>query len=94
MARTKSTGSLNAQNTFTDWAGFDGIFNLSVSGTWAGTLTIQRSFDAGVTPLDIKDYTANIETFGTTASDRETLYRIGFKTGNYTSGTAVLRISQ
>lgn len=39
------------------------------------------------------NYTANIEDTGTETETR-TLYRAGIKTGGYTSGTAVVRISQ
>lgn len=69
------------------------FFNLSISGTWVGTLTLQRSFDAGTTFMDVENFTANQENW-----DQEiesgVLYRIGFKTGNYTSGTALVRISK
>ena len=68
-------------------------FNLSISGTWDGKITIQRSFDDGVTWLDIRTYIANVEDW-----DREiesgVLYRVGFKAAEYTSGTAKVRISR
>lgn len=100
------SADLDAQDLFTTdennvtqtAAGTKGIriksfFNLSISGTWSGTLTIQRSFDNGVTWLDIRNYSTNVEDY-----DREiesgVIYRIGFKTGNYTSGTASVRISR
>ena len=92
------TASLTAENTFTDWYSSrydnaDGYLNLSVSGTWVGTITVQRSFDGGVTPLDVEQYTSNIEKY---VQDFETgvVYRIGFKTGEFTSGTAVCRVSR
>jgi len=41
-----------------------GYFNLSVSGTWAGTLTVQRSWDSGDTWLDVDTFIANKEEYG------------------------------
>lgn len=70
-----------------------GFFNLSVQGTWVGTLTIQRSFDSGVTWKDINVFTSNIETWDQEV-ESGVLYRIGFKAGQYTSGTANVRISR
>ena len=88
-----SSGSLNAQNTFTTSVRIFGDFNFSLSGTWVGTVFIQRSFDLGATWVDVASYTANIEDAGYEA-EVGTMYRAGFKTAGYTSGTAVMRISQ
>lgn len=87
--------SVAAQNTFTEAAEFDARrpFNLSVSGTWAGTATLQRSFDAGSTWVDVDSYTANTEKLIDT-TEAGVLWRLGVKTGGYTSGTAVCRLSQ
>jgi hypothetical protein len=92
--------NLVAENTFTDWikpknknskrnAGF---LNLSVSGTWVGTVTVQYRYDGGGT-IDLPDgaFTANtsriIEDY-----ENEVEYRAGFKTGDYSSGTAAVRL--
>lgn len=91
--RQKVTASIAAQNTFSDPVGLLGEFNFSLSGTWVGTVHLQRSFDSGVTWLDVASYTANIETRGY-ESEFGVQYRAGIKTGNYTSGTAVVRVSQ
>lgn len=90
----KSTGSLTAQNTWVGPRILNKKFNVSISGTWAGTLTLQRAFDGGVvTWFDVFTYTTNMqdqfEEFEPGVN-----YRLGFKTGEYTSGTAVVRISQ
>lgn len=70
-----------------------GNFNISISGTWEGTLTLQRSFNNGTTWFDVNTYTANEENW-----DQEIesgiLYRMGFKTGAHTSGSADVRISK
>lgn len=70
-----------------------GGFNLSISGTWVGRLTLQRSFDKGVTWKDINYYTTNSENWDI-EPEYGILYRIGFKTGDYTSGDAEVRLSR
>lgn len=89
----QSTYSGTAQNTFSTPVPLQREFNLSLSGTWAATVTLQRSFDQGQTWLDVATYTANIQDRGFEA-EAGVLYRVGVKTGNYTSGTVVGRISQ
>lgn len=99
-APTKGIGAdeslaISAQNTFTPWVALLGDFNLSISGTWVGTVTIQRSFDGGTTALDVENYIANAEDRGSEPRGQGyVLYRAGFKTGAYTSGTANVRINQ
>ena len=88
-----TSASILAQNTFTGAIKVRGLFNLSLSGTWVATVHIQRSFDSGTTWLDVASYTANIEDLGD-EPEAGVLYRAGVKTGNYTSGTVVLRIGQ
>jgi len=88
---TAVTADITAQDTFTDTIEVRGHFNISISGTWAGTVTAQRSFDGGSTWLDVDTFTSNYEGVGFDAED--TLYRLGIKTGDYTSGTAVVRLS-
>lgn len=90
-----TSASVGAQNTFCEDAEFDfrRPFNLSVSGTWVGTVTLQRSFNNGSTWLDVYTTTSNVETLVEQA-ESGVLWRLGIKTGNYTSGTAVCRLSQ
>jgi hypothetical protein len=99
---TKRSLSITAENTFSApislISGHPG-FNFSLSGTWVATVWLQRSFDydasnpSAATWLDVNSYTANVEDTG---SDPETgvFYRFGVKTGGFTSGTIVGRISQ
>ena len=96
----KDTGvveaSLTAQDTFTDWIYSTKDFTFSVSGTFVGTVTVQRSFDpanADSTARDVDTFTAPIETYGFEPSG-VALYRAGFKTGEFTSGTANIRIGR
>ena len=93
MTIAAATASLNAADTYTGQAKLKGLFNVSISGTWAGTLTLQRSFDDGSTWKDVATYTASAEQVGT-ETESDVIYRLGFKVGDYTSGTAVVRISQ
>ena len=84
---------ISAENTFTDGLYVEGNFSFSISGTFVGTVTAQRSFDAGATWRDVDTFTAPIETAG---YDGEPIvvYRAGIKTGDYTSGTASIRIGR
>ena len=90
-----TSANVGAQNTFCEDAEFDfrRPFNLSVSGTWVGTVTLQRSFNGGLTWLDVYTTTSNVETVVDNA-ESGVLWRLGIKTGNYTNGTAVCRLSQ
>jgi len=85
--------ALGAPGSFTPWIALRGTFNVSVSGGWAGTLTLQRSFDGGATVMDVEAITANIERLGD-EPERGVLYRVGFKPGDHASGAATVRISQ
>ena len=85
------TKSIGAEDTYSDWVFLRGQFNFSLSGTWVATVHLQRSFDAGVTPLDVDSFTANTEQIG--EEPEGALYRFGVKTGNFTSDTVVGRLS-
>jgi hypothetical protein len=85
----KVTASLSAQNTFTSSLDLVGHFNLSISGTFSATVTVQRSFD-NTNWFDVDTFTSPIETYGFDPS--QCYYRAGIKTGAYTSGTAVISL--
>jgi hypothetical protein len=93
MALGKAEKSITAENSFSDKIQLRGKFNLSLSGTWEGTVTVQRSFDNGTTWVDVKTYTANTEQVGE-EPEPTVFYRFGVKTGEYTSGTVVGRLSR
>lgn len=84
---------ISAQNTFSDGLYTEGDFNLSISGTFVATVTVQRSFDAGSTWRDVDTFTAPIETYGVDP-EPVVVYRAGVKTGDYTSGTVSIRIGR
>ena len=93
MGQKLRTRSVTAENLFCDPAEIVGYFNISISGTWEGTITAQRSFDGGSTWLDVATWTENTEEYGF-EPERSVYYRVGIKLGEYDNGTAVLRISQ
>jgi len=86
---TLVTKSISADDTFTDVTTHEGYFNLSISGTFSATVTVQRSYD-GSTWHDVDSWTSPAEEIG---FEPESLYyRVGIKSGNYSSGTAVVRL--
>lgn len=95
------TADITAENTFTDWIkpkrpsdindANTFFLNISIAGTWAGTVTLQRRFSSTDSARDVENFTSNAEE---ALYDHEEFseYRIGIKTGNYTSGTASVRL--
>lgn len=91
-----ATASLAASNTFTSAIRITGVdaarnFARIITGTWSGTVTMQRSFDSATTGFsDVAFWTGNVsDTFGDALNNSIAWYRLGFKAGDYTSGTAV-----
>lgn len=87
------SASLSAANTYTTALAVRGEANVWIAGTWAGTITLQATYDEGATWIDVQNYTGNVVDV-LYEPEVGIEYRIGFKTGEYTSGTAVVRISQ
>ena len=85
-----TTKTLSAENTFTDAIHIIGDFNLSVSGTFAGTVTVQRSTD-GTVWRDVNTFTAPFEGVG--HDPMKNFYRAGIKTGDYTSGDVTILLN-
>lgn len=95
-----ATASLSAANTFTNAIRITGVdaarnFARIISGTWSGTVTMQRSFDSATAGFtDVAAFATNVtDTFGDALNNSIAWYRIGFKTGDYTSGTADVTLS-
>ncbi len=93
MSRKTITKSIDAENEWSNSATLTGYFNLSLSGTWTATVTIQRSFDQGSTWYDVDTWTTNTQEYGL-EPENGVYYRFGVKTDEYTSGTIVGRLSQ
>ena len=84
---------INAANTFTDpvqpGRGFD--LSLYANSSFSGTLTLQRRRVGETNWRDVKTYTGPAEEYGQSSGNWE--YRLGCKTGNYTSGSITAEVS-
>lgn len=91
--------AISAQNVFSDYIIVEGVgttraFTINISGTWVATVRVQRSFDEGVSWDDVLSYSGNTTTSYNDGLDNQVVrYRIGVKTGEYTSGTANVGLS-
>lgn len=90
--------SLSGDDQYTDHIIVTGLtatrgFVIGKSGTWSGTLTLQKSYDEGASWADVATYTTNGSvSFNDALDNQEIWYRIGFKTGDYTSGTCAANL--
>lgn len=84
------TASITAENTWSDSIEIKGSFDLSISGTFVATVTVQRSFDGGSSWSDVDTFTSPTETYG--VQPHFANYRVGVATGDFTSGTAVVAL--
>lgn len=86
--------NLGGGNQFSDPIEVTGVggartFNFSISGVWVGTVTLQQSVGDVGNWTDAANYTNNLSSPLTDGLDNQTIYyRLGFKTGNYVSGSA------
>lgn len=86
--------TVTAADQFTTSETFKGRFNLSVSGSsWSATVTLQRSYD-NTTWRDVETFTSNIETVVNEPSIRGAWYKIGVKSGDFTSGVIKVELWQ
>jgi hypothetical protein len=91
---------LNASgaNQWTDEIRITGIgaertFDISITGTWSGSITLQRSVSEPGAWTDKEAYSSNTTTTFNDGLDNQIIYyRIGFDSGDYTSGTASLEL--
>lgn len=87
--------TFSAENDFTTHIRVTGTgsarqFAITVSGTFTADVTLQRSVDEGASWVDVATYTAATTTTLTDGLDNQIIwYRIGIKTGDYTSGSAI-----
>jgi len=85
--------ALSAQNTFSDPILVTGTstgraLSIAITGTWTATVTLQRSIGAIGSWVDVESYTVNTtKTFNDGFDNSDIFYRVGIKTGDYTSGT-------
>jgi hypothetical protein len=99
--QTRSS-ALSAADTYTDAVRITGVggerrFTYNITGTWAGTVTLQRSFTSEDGPWeDVSggSRTANTNESVTAGYDNTTMwFRAGFKSGQYSSGTATVTLT-
>lgn len=90
---------LNGANQFTTYikvanTGTARDITITRAGTWSATVTLQRSISEPGTWTDVATFTSNGTATYNDGLDNQTIYyRLGIKTGNYTSGTATLTLS-
>ena len=90
---------LSAQNIYTDPVRISGLtadrnLHILTTGVWVATLTLQRSVGTVGSWTDITTYTTNQNIDYNDGFDNQIIYyRLGIKTGEYTSGTAVATLS-
>lgn len=94
--------SVTAENQFSDEIrviGVDAnrIFTVTITGTWSATVVLQRSVGETGSWVDVAgaSYTSNQAgiSFDDGLDNQIVFYRIGVKTGGYTSGTAVCTLA-
>lgn len=74
----------------------DRDFVVTITGTWSGTLTMQRSVDgetAGFRDVPGKTWTSNVvDPYSDNDDNSIYWYRVGFKPGEYVSGEAIITL--
>lgn len=86
---------IDGANQFTEPAEFDARrpFNLSVSGSFVAAVVLQRSFDEGSAWHDVWIASEPAEK-GVANFETDVLWRVGCKTGQFSSGAVNVRLSQ
>ena len=93
------SANLASNSTFTNAIRVTGvtagrIFQVVRSGTWAGTLSLQRSLGSPGSWATVATYTANGSTSYDDGLDNSiAYYRIGFDAGAFTSGSATVTLN-
>ena len=98
LFRVRSEGqrvsaSIAAANTFTNTIEVTGTgeqrrIAITLTGTWSATVTLQRSVGVTGNWVDVSTFTTNQSiTYADALDNQSVFYRIGIKTGQYTSGT-------
>lgn len=93
------TATITAQNTFTSSirvAGVEGqrAFGITVAGTFTATVTLQYSVGEPGNWVDVTSYTTEQSTSYNDDLDNQIIYyRIGVKTGGFTSGSVAVTLS-
>lgn len=89
---------ITAENTFSDPIEVTNVgegrrFTITRTGTWSATVTLQRSIGEVGLWEDVESYTDNASiTYADELDNQVVFYRIGVKTGDFTSGTVELAL--
>lgn len=89
---------VNGEDQWSDYIRVTGVgstraFSVIRAGTWTATVTLQRSVAEPGAWVDVNTYTGNGTTNYNDGLDNQVIYyRIGVKTGDYSSGTAELSL--
>lgn len=97
----QQTVTVSAQNTFTSTSikvtgnGTQRALSVTITGTWVATVTVQQSVGVDGSWVDFASYTTNqaATSINDGLSNQIVYYRIGVKTGGYTSGTATCQLN-
>lgn len=95
----RASSSLASANVFTDSIRVIGIdtdraVNVTITGTFVATVTLQKSVGNDTDWDDVATYTGATSVVVNDGLDNQVIYyRIGIKSGDYTSGTAVCTIT-
>lgn len=87
--RTDITKEITEENKWTKWVPLRGRFQVDITGVTASIVTLQRSRDGGVTPIEIRTFTEDSFYMGEVGATR-CLYRVGIDTGNFGAGETVV----
>lgn len=97
MTLLLGTGTITGTGTATPPGGYvakQGYNNVSISGTFAGTCQLVRSFDGGTTFLPRSDVAAFTGLISQTFIEAEDGVQYGLNCSTYTSGTGIFRFSR
>lgn len=93
------TAALSGADQFTNTIRVSGVgaqrgFQLTITGTWVATVTLQYSVGEPGSWVDATSYTTNQSlTYNDTFDNQIIYYRIGIKSAAYTSGTATATLT-
>ena len=95
-SRHRVTASVTAENTGTDWLQLRGghtFFDISISGSFAATVTLERKrrAEGDGSARNIEEFTAGKEKIRDVQGQWDV--RLFVKSSDFTSGTAVLELS-
>jgi len=94
-----TTANITAGNQFTDPIQVTGVggqraFSILITGTFVGTFTLQYSVSAPGNWVDAKTYTTpQAISYNDQLDNQIIFYRVGIKSGDYSSGSAVATLS-